>query len=74
MPSLDYGFSAELDRWNEEEHRFLSLAADADRIAEFSSTEERLRIDALLGRARREVLQSKERVAALLTRVDGDSR
>jgi hypothetical protein len=61
MPSLEDA----LCRWNAEEHRFLTFAAEADRAAEFTFADDRLHIAALLVTARREARESKERVAAI---------
>lgn len=68
MPSLE-AFDAACRRWDEEEHRFLTLMAEADRVAEFRSAEERLNLAAVVETVRREARESKERVAALLVRV-----
>lgn len=62
MPSLD----AALRRWEQEEHRFLTLAAEVDRAAAFLTEANQLNVAALLETARRDVRESRECVAALL--------
>jgi len=59
--------------WNHEEHRFLTLANEADLDAELMSEDDRLHHAAKWATNRRRLRESKERVAAILARLAGDA-
>lgn len=55
-----------LQKWENAEHRFLALDAEADRRAEIASETERLHRSAQLVTVRREYRESKGQVVAVL--------
>jgi hypothetical protein len=75
MPSRDEieAFEAACRRWEDEEHRFLALAARGERAAKDAPEEQRLHVAALLETGRRQLRESKGWLSAFVATLDAEA-